>query len=243
MKIAIINGSPKKKGSASEAIVAALLDRLTQADDLQQAADPPQAAGLRQADNPVQSTNPRQAVECVVCHAARQGYDEIMASLAGSNALVFVFPLYVDGIPSHLLRLLDGAQETIAGTAPGARVYGIVNSGFYEAHQNDIALEQLEICCTRCGLAWGQGLGVGGGGMTLSAPIGHGPMQGLGRALDTLAGTILSGKTADRFFVEPGFPKFLYQMGAHTNWRLEARRHGLKTRQLYRRPQAVDRAR
>jgi hypothetical protein len=62
-------------------------------------------------------------------------------------------------------------------------------------------------------------------------------MKPLGKALDALVENILGSKTADNRFVEPNFPKSLYQMGAHLNWRLEAKKHGLKAKQLYDRPQ------
>ncbi|MDR1185090.1 MAG: NAD(P)H-dependent oxidoreductase [Coriobacteriales bacterium] len=205
-KIAIVNGSPKGQGSASEAITTALQDRLT----------------------PV--------ANCVVCHAAKHSRDEIMATFAGCDALVFVFPLYVDGIPSHLLRLLDEAQDAVVDVAPNTMVYGVVNNGFYEAPQNRIALELLKNFCARSGLKWGQGLGVGGGGMIPALSIGRGPTKNLGKALDTFAKNILDGKAADSLFVEPRFPRFLYQMIVHLNWRMEAKKYGLKTSQLYDKP-------
>jgi hypothetical protein len=207
MRVTIVNGSPKTKRSASGLIAAALGERL------------PSAA------------------ECAMCHAAEQNRSEIMAAFAGSDALVFVFPLYVDGIPSHLLRLLDEMQDAVAEVAPDAVVYCAINNGFYEAHQNVAALEQMENFCVRSGLKWGQGLGVGAGGMIQSAPIGHGPMKNLGRALDALAENIRDGKAASNFFVEPNFPKFLYNMIAHEGWRVQAKRHGLNPKQLYDKPQ------
>ncbi|MDR1015802.1 MAG: NAD(P)H-dependent oxidoreductase [Coriobacteriales bacterium] len=207
MKVALVNGSPKRQGSASGILVAALQDRLGP------------------------------TAECVVCHAATQGRDEALAAFAGCGALVFVFPLYVDGIPSHLLRLLDEMQGAIVGVAPDATVCCVVNNGFYEAHQNKVALEMMGSFCVRSGLRWGQGLGVGAGGMIAAAPIGRGPLKGLGRALDELAGNILASRAADDRFVGPGFPRFLYQAVAHQSWRLEARQNGLKARQLYDRPQ------
>ncbi|MDR1247398.1 MAG: NAD(P)H-dependent oxidoreductase [Clostridiales Family XIII bacterium] len=204
MKIAIMDGSPKNKDSASGLIAAALQAELTPAAD------------------------------CAVCHAASHDRDEIMAALASCDALVFVFPLYVDGIPSHLLRLLDEIQNDVATVAPGAAVYCAVNNGFYEAHQNGVAMELMKNFCVRSGLRWGQGLGVGAGGMVQAAPIGRGPLANLGRALSAFAENIRNGVSADNSFVEPNFPKFLYNMIAHMSWRVQARGNGLKIGRLWR---------
>jgi multimeric flavodoxin WrbA len=206
MKVALINGSPKKNGGASGAIAAALQSKLTPAAD------------------------------CVLRHAANHSRDEIMAALCASEALVFLFPLYVDGIPSHLLRLLDEIQSSVAAAAPDALVYCIVNNGFYEARQNDVALALMRNFCVRSRLKWGQGLGVGAGGMIHAAAIGHGPMRNLGKALDGFSKTILHRETADDRLIEPNFPKFLYQMIAHASWRMQAKKYGLAVKRLYDKP-------
>ncbi|MDR1322154.1 MAG: NAD(P)H-dependent oxidoreductase [Gracilibacteraceae bacterium] len=204
MKIVIVSGSPKGQGSASEKIAAALQSRLAPAAD------------------------------CAALHAAKHNREEIMAALAGCGALILVFPLYVDGIPSHLLRLLDETRSAIADAAPGLTVYCVVNNGFFEARQNALALELTRNFCDSSGLKWGQGLGVGAGGMIHAARVGHGPMKNLGKALDALAENILRGQTGEDRFAEPNFPKFLYNMIAHMSWRSQARKHGLKAGELRR---------
>jgi multimeric flavodoxin WrbA len=144
MKIALINGSPKHEGSASGIILEALRCRLS--------GDCEFAAG----------------------HAAKDGVAGVRETVAGCGAIVFAFPLYVDGIPSHLLRVLDSIQGEVAVLAPKAVVYAIANNGFYEGRQNALALEMMRHFCDASGLAWGQGMGAGGGGMMDSAPIGGG---------------------------------------------------------------------
>ena len=86
MKVALINGSPKPRGSAS----AMLLDGL-------RACLP---AGL----------------ECVECplHAVRPAEDPARL-LLDTDALVLACPVYVDGLPAHLLTALEGP----AGIRPG----------------------------------------------------------------------------------------------------------------------------
>jgi hypothetical protein len=72
--------------------------------------------------------------------------------------------------------------------------------------------------------------------MVQAAPIGRGPMKNLGKALDALVENIRGGKTADNRFVEPNFPKVLYNMIAHMSWRIQAKRFGLKIGRLYDKP-------
>jgi multimeric flavodoxin WrbA len=203
MKIALINGSPKINESVSGLIINALKDKLGSAND------------------------------CHICSTAKDNNQKVIETMSGCNALVFVFPLYVDGIPSHLLRLLDEARADIADAAPNAIVYAVVNNGFYEARQNTIALKIMRNFCARSELKWGQGLKVGAGGMTFAAPIGHGPMKNLGKALDVLAGNITNGRTAEDYICEPNFPKALYRIAGGFSWKMQARKNGLKIRDLY----------
>jgi hypothetical protein len=171
--------------------------------------------------------------DTVICHAAKQSHPEIVGVLAESEVLVLIFPLYVDGIPSHLLRLLDENQEAISEAASGALVYAVVNNGFYEADQNSIALDIVRNFAAKTGLNWGQGLAVGAGSLTGAAPIGRGPMKNLGRALNQLAARILQCQTDPDQTIEPNFPKFLYYLFANIGWRQYARKHGMKVKQLY----------
>jgi multimeric flavodoxin WrbA len=201
VKITIVNGSPKKKGSGSGIIIQECLDKIGSTAD------------------------------CTVFETANQ--DNTPSAFTGCDALVFVFPLYVDGIPSHLLRLMDEMCGEIGKLSPKAAVYAIVNNGFCEGRQNHIALEMMRnfSACTK--LTWGQGLGIGAGGMIGSSPIGRGPMKNLGIALDQIVQNILTGKTGDDFYIAPNFPKALYRISGHISWKVQARKNGLKTKDLY----------
>jgi multimeric flavodoxin WrbA len=202
-KIAFINGSPKRGKSASWIISGAIAEKIGDAAD------------------------------CVFCNAANQERAEIIEAMSGCDALVFVFPLYVDGIPSHLLRLLDEAREEIAAAAPGATVYVAMNNGFYEGHQNILAFEMMRSFAARAGLAWGRALGIGAGGMIYHLTVGKGPLKNLGNAISDLAKDIITLTSAPDSMIEPNFPRSLYKTAAHIEWRKAARKNNLTPKQLH----------
>lgn len=122
-------------------------------------------------------------------------------TLNQADALVFLFPLYVDGIPGHLLSCLAGLEEiSLENKSREIRVYGIVNCGFYEGIQAEPALQILENWCARAGYVWGGGVGIGGGGALAQMPktkSGHGPREPIEKALKALAGTICTGRVQE----------------------------------------------
>lgn len=203
MKILLVNGSPKSKNSASEVLEGALCERLG---------------------------NSHQYVKC---HAIKTSAAQMQQAAEGCAAIVILFPLYVDGLPSHLLRLLEEVKEGIAKAAPGAKVYGVANNGFIEGQQNRLALQVLENFCAASGLLWGQGLGIGGGGMVGTMPFNKGPLKNIGLALETLAANISALKTAPNIYTQPNFPRFLYIMAAHIGWRSMGKKNGLRAKQLH----------
>lgn len=204
LRIALINGSPKVKDSASGCLLKELQEQLKGC-ELQEYSLP----------TPV-IKNP----EDIINH----------------DVLVFCFPLYVDGLPSHLLSCLGELRSKLEGQNKDVKVYAISNAGFYEGHQNKYALQMIRNWSVKCGLSWGQGVGIGGGGMVLglqNVPHGKGPKKNLSLALDALASNILTGGIAENLYVNAGIPRFLYKMAAEMGWRQSARANGLKPKDLY----------
>jgi multimeric flavodoxin WrbA len=203
MKIAFINGSPKKKRSSSERIIAALIGRL------------------------------KGAHEYSIFNVTYQDSREILSSIQNADALVFVFPLYVDSLPSRLVKFLDDAQSEIASLLPGAKVYAAVNNGFYEARQNATAISIMKNFCSHTGLMWGQGVGIGAGAIIPSVEIGRGPLKNLAQTLDVFSDNIFGLKTAEDHFVEPNYPRLFYNFGGNTGWKRAAKKRGLTVKELY----------
>ncbi len=92
-------------------------------------------------------------------------HDRILEQLRDAHAVVFGVPLYVDGIPSHVLRFLEKMEAFCRENDLHLRVYCIANNGFIEGKQNEPLMQCFEHFCSRAGLTWGGGVGIGGGVM------------------------------------------------------------------------------
>ena len=92
-------------------------------------------------------------------------HEPILKELDDAQAVVFALPLYVDGIPSHVLRFLERMEAYCREKGLHLAVYCIANNGFIEGKQNEPLMQQFENFCARAGLAWGGGVGIGGGVM------------------------------------------------------------------------------
>lgn len=209
MKIALINGSPRMKDNASGTLLEDLRTLINSNDEI------------------------------ISCELHKpQINEEQKEELYSCDALVLAFPLYVDGIPSHLLSCLKSLQTyfNIRPSKP-IKVYTIINCGFYEGRQNEVAIEIVKNWTYKSGLLWGQGLGIGGGGMLASIktiPIGHGPKKNLGKAFNELVPNIINGESGDTVYISPNFPRFLYMAGGNMGWRSQIKTNGLKVKDLFR---------
>lgn len=210
MTIALLNGSPKMKESASRALLSDL------------------------------KTFFPEETECVeIALHSRNLPEKELELLFQADAWVFSFPLYVDGIPSHLLSVLCELEEHYANH-PEIFVYGITNCGFYEGIQAEFALQILQNWCIKAGYTWAGGVGVGGGGalsMLSEVKPGTGPKAPIDKTLQVLANTIQDRKKTENRYVSVGFPRFLYKMAAQMGWRQAIRSNGGKMKDLGNRPE------
>ncbi|GAA0824754.1 NAD(P)H-dependent oxidoreductase [Clostridium tertium] len=215
MKITLINGSPKVKDSASGLILNELKIFLNNSED--------------EAERNISISE---------YNFRKNKLDSaVIEEVVTSDILVFIFPLYVDGVPSHLLSCLVQLEEILKNIKEkNIKVYALVNSGFYEGEQNKSAIEIIENWSGKCELKWGQGIGIGAGPLLHSVkdvPEGHGPKKNLGSALTTISKNILNASSDDNIFISANFPRFAYKFAAEMGWKQAIKANKLKVRDLY----------
>ena len=89
----------------------------------------------------------------------------ILNALKTAGKAVFIAPLYVDSVPSHMLPFLKEMEGFCKENGLHLKVYVIANNGFIEGKQNEPLMQVMENFCARAGLAWCGGVGIGGGVM------------------------------------------------------------------------------
>ncbi|MDE5820551.1 MAG: NAD(P)H-dependent oxidoreductase, partial [Lachnospiraceae bacterium] len=121
MKIALINASPKMNQSASATLLEELQLSISETAEVTETA----------------------------LHTSVIS-EEMWEKLKSADVWVFSCPLYVDGIPGHLLSCLMQLEKA-KWQEREIRVYGIVNCGFYEGIQAKFALALLKNWCEKRG--------------------------------------------------------------------------------------------
>jgi hypothetical protein len=208
MKVVGIVGSPKSKGSMSAALLEAVFSHLEGAE-----------------------------TECVLTSGLDAGGTpevaaDVTARMLDADAVVLTFPIYVDGLPSHLLRLLEAVgtglrEKNPDGDGKPATVYVVANCGFFEPEHTGPAIEQVRLWCEMTGLKFGRAFALGGGGIGARIPVGRGPLRRAGKAARSLANSILALESGETLSVRIGIPRFLYILGGHRGWNAAAKRRGL----------------
>ena len=92
-------------------------------------------------------------------------YPAILDALKDAGKVVFVTPLYVDSVPSHMLPFMREMEAFCRENGLRLKVYVIANNGFIEGKQNESLMQVMENFCVRSGLEWCGGIGIGGGVM------------------------------------------------------------------------------
>jgi len=212
MNIALINGSPKKTESSSGALL----------HDLK---------SLFPAEYSIKEFRMNKPTLTEAEIEELQGY----------STWVFAQPLYIDGLPSHLLFCLYQLEQALS-TDKVIRVYAIVNGGLYEGKQSHHALAIMENWCKRAGLQWGMGIGYGGGGgmaQMKHIPLGKGPKRALGKAYTVFAETIASQSSGENIYASITIPRFLYKYIVERGWRKRLKANGGRAKDINRKVSAI----
>ena len=103
------------------------------------------------------------------CDITKANHQALCAKVGAYSQLVFVFPLYVDGLPVTLLNFLKDLEKQPPQNKPTVSV--LINCGFLEYTQSDLAVEMLALFCRQNGYPFGSVLKIGGGEAILDTPF------------------------------------------------------------------------
>jgi multimeric flavodoxin WrbA len=155
--------------------------------------------------------------------------DELMDILGQSGKIIFSIPLYVDGIPSACLRVMEEMEKY--GFEGNKHIYVVSNMGLYESSQLKNLMSMVKSWCGKCGFIYGGGVAIGAGEMigSVMASTDKGPAKNATDALDKLADAIDTASIIKDNYVDPyRFPRCLYIFAANSGWPKAGKLNGLK---------------
>lgn len=139
--------------------------------------------------------------------------------------VLFVFPLYADALPSGFLQFLKTLEVHPPVRKPLISI--LINCGFLEYEQNEVAIRMMQLFCRRNGYSIGSILMLGSGEAMLDTPfkyIAHRKIRQLAQSISTGHNLTLTGTMP--------LPKTLFRMAADIYWTRYGKRFGTSKRQM-----------
>ena len=139
--------------------------------------------------------------------------------------VLLVFPLYADALPVGLLDFLKSLEAHPPGKKPVISV--LINCGFLESGQNDVAVKMLRFFAQRNGYRMGSVLKLGSGEAILATPFKYVAV----RAIKKLARSLDNGQYRQ---IEATMPlsKRLFLWASTVYWTLYGKRFGTSAKQM-----------
>lgn len=103
------------------------------------------------------------------CEVKKSNHLALCQMIGNYTDIVFVFPLYADSIPVTLLNFLKTLEEYVPPKKPTISV--VINCGFLEPYQNDIAVRMLQLFAEKNGYPFGSTFKIGSGEAILTTPF------------------------------------------------------------------------
>ena len=162
--------------------------------------------------------------------------EELIDIISSAEKIVFGMPLYVDGIPSAALRLMEKIEQIESGNK---KIYVVANMGLYESCQISNLLSMMKCWCDKCGYEYCGGLAIGAGEMITNMVNVKNPEKGMARNTGTgmirLANAIDRSEAIEDIYADPyKCSRSTYIFMANMSWPLHARSLGVKKKELLR---------
>ncbi|HZK87662.1 MAG TPA: hypothetical protein VFC27_00795 [Anaerovoracaceae bacterium] len=156
----------------------------------------------------------------------KNNYDEISKELFSAQTAILIFPLYVDCIPSILLGFLNRLEKLGEKYKSRPTVYIIINCGFIENEQNEVAISMMEYYLKKNSFRYGGVLSIGSGEAILDSPFRGmvtGKIKKIAKAIEN--GETISIKTqmpiSKGFFVKAGNKYWSIKGASHGKTKME----------------------
>ena len=159
------------------------------------------------------------------CEVKKSNHLTLCQMIETHSDIVFVFPLYADSIPVALLNFLRTLEETASSKKPTISV--MINCGFIEPYQNDIAVRMLQLFAQKNGYPFGSVLKIGSGEAILATPF----RIFLKAKLKKFAASIEKQKYQD-FQVTMPISKKMFIKASATYWENYGKENGISKEQM-----------
>ena len=118
----------------------------------------------------------------------KKNHEELCAALSGYTDVLFAFPLYADSLPVGFLNFLKALEACPPVHKPVVSI--LINCGFLEAEQSEVAIRMMRLFCRRNGYVMGSVLMLGSGEAILDTPFKYVATRNIRR----LAQSMVSGR-------------------------------------------------
>lgn len=106
---------------------------------------------------------------CDYREITKNNHQQIIADIANYQDLILAFPLYADSLPATLFAFLKTLENSSIASKP--RISIMINCGFLEYQQNDLAIEIVKLYCSQNNYPLGSILKIGSGEAILDTPF------------------------------------------------------------------------
>lgn len=158
--------------------------------------------------------------------------DELVQIVLSAQKVVLGMPLYVDGIPSTPLKLMELIERECAGieaSVSDKKIYVVANMGFYESRQIVNLLSMVKDWSEKCGFQYCGGIAIGAGEM-MGQVIrfgDNGPGKYVYEDLVRMADAInASDPMGDIYTKANKFPRLAYFVAANAGFRKSMKNAG-----------------
>ena len=155
----------------------------------------------------------------------KKNHEELCAALSGSTDVLFAFPLYADSLPVGFLNFLKALEACPPAHKPVVSI--LINCGFLEAEQSEVAIRMMRLFCRRNGYVMGAVLMLGSGEAILDTPFKYVATRNIRR----LAQSMVSGRYHTLSATMP-LSKYLFRLAADIYWTFYGKRFGTTRRQM-----------